>query len=113
MLGGGMRQVGILAAAGLYALEHQVPRLEEDHRRAKRLREALSEIGMLKVDQSPLQTNMVLLQIDGSVPSNLVEGLKAQGIIVSDTGSKMRLVVHRDIDDHGIDRVIAGFNAAF
>ncbi|MDF1748074.1 MAG: low-specificity L-threonine aldolase [Alphaproteobacteria bacterium] len=112
MLGGGMRQVGILAAAGLYALEHHAPRLEEDHHRAARLRQALSENPALTVDLSPLQTNMVLLQFKDGDSKAIVAALKAQGIIVSGGGKAMRLVVHRDIDDVGIARVIAGFNAS-
>ncbi|HAE01258.1 MAG TPA: low-specificity L-threonine aldolase [Rhodospirillaceae bacterium] len=112
MLGGGMRQVGILAAAGLYALEHHAPNLAQDHQRAEQLRLALSELPGLSVDLSPLQTNMVLLQTHDVDAASLVVALKAHGIIASGAGKNMRLVVHRDINDDGIDRVIAGFRAS-
>ena len=112
MLGGGMRQVGILAAAGLYALEHHAPNLAQDHQRAEQLRLALSELPGLSVDLSLLQTNMVLLQTRDVDAASLVVALKAHGVIASGAGTNMRLVVHRDINDDGIDRVIAGFRAS-
>ena len=66
MLGGGMRQVGIIAAAGLYALEHNVDRLAEDHANARRLAEAVAELPGLKVDLATVQTNIVIIGIDRS-----------------------------------------------
>ena len=110
MLGGGMRQIGLLAAAGLYALEHHVPRLPEDHARAVTLREALANMQGLSVDMAPHQTNMALVtmaeDIDGLA---LVSGLAERGIIAGQSAGFMRLVVHQDISDRGLDRVIDGF----
>lgn len=109
MLGGGMRQVGILAAAGIYALDHHAPRIAEDHVRAARLRQALSEIDGLSVDLSPNQTNMALVTIDHASPGAVQDSLREQGIVAGVSGNFMRLVVHRDMDDGDIDRVIAAF----
>lgn len=112
MLGGGMRQSGVLAAAGLYALEHEVPRLPEDHARATRLRHGLAEIEGVAVDLSDNQTNMALVTITGLDQDRLGEELASRGILAGADGNFMRLVVHRDIDDAGIERVIEAFQAA-
>jgi threonine aldolase len=105
MLGGTMRQVGILGAAGIYALEHNVERIAQDHANAERLAKGLAELG-LKVD--PVQTNMVF----ASVPKDSVEGLKkhleANGVKAL-VGAKLRLVTHLDVDKAGIDRAVDVF----
>jgi threonine aldolase len=103
MLGGTMRQVGVLAAAGLYALEHNVDRLAEDHANAERLGKGLAALG-LEVD--PVQTNMVFV----SVPPELVAGLKAhleKSGIVALVSPRLRLVTHLDVDGAGIERAVA------
>jgi len=97
ILGGVMRQVGILAAAGLYALERNVERLAEDHANAERLAKGIGA-------PAP-QTNMVFLD---SRPG-LVEHLAKHGVIVL-PGARLRLVTHLDVDAAGIDRAIAAFN---
>jgi len=97
--GGGMRQVGILAAAGLFALQNNMKRLADDHDRAARLAAALG------VDPAACETNIVVLQ----VPDAAAIGLAAreQGVLVSVLGPTMlRLVTHLDVDDAGIDRAI-------
>ena len=97
--GGGMRQVGILAAAGRYALRHNIERLAEDHERAARLAVALGQ----KPEQT--ETNIVVLP----VPDAPAVGLAAleQGVVVSVIGPKLiRLVTHLDVDDEGLDRAI-------
>lgn len=109
MLGGGMRQVGILAAAGIYALDHHAPRIAEDHARAARLRQALSEMDGLSVDLSPNQTNMALVTIEKADPITVQDTLLNRGIVASLSDNFTRLVVHRDMDDAAIDRVIAAF----
>ena len=97
--GAGMRQVGILAAAGLYALEHNVQRLADDHSRAKRLAEALG------ADPGLVDTNIVVLTVDDA-PSVAAKAA-ADGVLVSALGPRfMRLVTHLDVDDAGIDRAI-------
>ena len=109
MLGGTMRQVGILAAAGLYALEHNVERLAEDHAHAERLARGLAALG-LQVD--PVQTNMVFVQLPKDSAEPLKRHLDAHGIRTLG-GAKMRLVTHLDVDAAGIDRSLAAFGAFF
>ena len=108
MLGGTMRQVGVLAAAGLYALEHNVDRLAEDHANAALLAKGLAELG-LEVD--PVQTNMVFAAIPAEAVAGLKQHLEANGVkaLVS---PRLRLVTHLDVDRAAIERaieVLAGF----
>jgi len=109
MLGGTMRQVGILAAAGLYALEHNVERLAEDHANAARLAAGLAGLG-LKIE--PVQTNMVFVAIDKAAVSGLSGHLASSGInaLVS---PRMRIVTHLDLDAGAVDRVIDAFRQFF
>ena len=109
MLGGTMRQVGILAAAGLYALEHNVERLAEDHATAHRLGKGLEALGL---DVEPVQTNMVFVQLPKGQAAALKRHLDSQGIVTLG-GEKMRLVTHLEVDPAGIDRAIAAFGAFF
>jgi len=109
MLGGTMRQVGILAAAGLYALEHNVDRLAEDHVNAERLAKGLIGLG-LKVD--PVQTNMVFTTVPKESAAALKGHLDDSGIVTLG-GTRMRLVTHLDVDAAGIDRVISVFGEFF
>jgi threonine aldolase len=109
MLGGAMRQVGILAAAGLYALEHNVERLAEDHANAERLAQGLAGLG-LKVD--PVQTNMVFVAVPKEAAAALRQHLEAAGVRTLG-GTRMRLVTHLDVDARGIDRALEAFGAFF
>ena len=95
-LGGGMRQVGVLAAAGLHALDHHVDRLAEDHEHARLLAERLG------VDPATVETNMVVVQ---GVPAPAVaEAAKAQGVLVGQVSAdRIRLVTHLDVDRAGIE----------
>ena len=96
-LGGGMRQVGVLAAACLYALDHHLPRLGEDHENAQLLAKRLG------VDPASVETNMVVLE-DVEAPV-LAEAAKARGVLVSQvSAARVRLVTHLDVDRAGIDR---------
>jgi threonine aldolase len=104
MLGGAMRQAGVLAAAGLYALEHNIERLAEDHANAERLAQGLGALG-LPVQQ---HTNMVFLTPPAERVARLVEALRAQGVLVL-PGARMRLVTHLDVDARGIERALAAF----
>ena len=105
MLGGTMRQVGILAAAGLYALEHNVERLAEDHANAERLAKGLAGLG-LKVD--PVQTNMVFVHVPAEAVAGLKRHLESNGVVAL-AGPRMRLVTHLDVDAAKIDRAVAVF----
>ncbi len=106
-LGGGMRQAGILAAAGDHALTHHVGRLAEDHVRARRLAEALGVYGL--VDPDRVRTNMVPLDFTKAPISAVDFGAAARdaGVLVSVLGPRVgRLVTHLDVDDAGVDRAI-------
>ena len=104
-LGGGMRQAGVIAAAGLYALEHHVERLSDDHARATRLGQALTELGY---PTKPPRSNMLYVTVtDGSEAQSLLESKGVQCLSVSQT--ELRLVTHLDVDDDGIDRAISAF----
>jgi len=105
VLGGGMRQAGILAAAGIVALEEGIERLEEDHANARRLAEGLAELG-LPVDPSEVQTNMVFLCLPQSESKRLVSHLCQRGILVFGR-EEIRLVTHRDVSAEDIDTVLA------
>ena len=94
VLGGGMRQVGILAAAGLYALEQNVARLAEDHENAARLGALLEGVDGLTVQ--PVQTNMVWLELGERVPSGFVERLARHGVLASGD-TTVRMVTHLDV----------------
>ncbi len=96
MLGGGMRQVGILAAAGLYALEHHRERLQEDHENAQILAQALQEIE--EVSLEPVETNIVIFALKRTPAEKLVAALKARAILAHAIGpAKIRLVTHLDV----------------
>jgi threonine aldolase len=104
MVGGGMRQAGLLAAAGLYALQHQVTRLAEDHANAERLAAALRELGYTV---EPVQTNMVYAQV-GEQAGALKAFCAERGIVLT-AAPRLRMVTHLDIASADIDQVIAAF----
>jgi threonine aldolase len=101
LLGGGMRQVGVLAAAGLIALEKMPARLEEDHQNAKLLADLLNEAPQLDVDPQKVQTNILMVGVarTGLGSSQMVGHLKELGVLVSALDSvRMRLVTHHDVN---------------
>ena len=108
ILGGGMRQAGVIAAAGLYALENNVERLREDHENAERLARGLRELGL----DAQLNTNMVLLRIPAEKAAPLEAHMKEHGVLVLPR-APMRLVTHLDVDAAGIDRALAAFRSFF
>ncbi|MCY1138620.1 aminotransferase class I/II-fold pyridoxal phosphate-dependent enzyme [Actinoplanes sp. Pm04-4] len=106
-LGGGMRQVGILAAAGLHALENHIDRLADDHARARRLAEALAPYGV--VDPAAVRTNIVLLDLSKTTldAPSLTARAAEQGVLISPMlPSIARIITHLDVDDAGVDRAI-------
>ncbi len=110
MFGGGMRQSGLLAAGGLYALENNVSRLSEDHARARLLAEAVNDMDRYAVDLEAVQTNMVYVDCDEGGAKDLVERLSESGVDVLDLSeSTVRAVVHLHITDEDIDRAIEAF----
>ncbi|MCJ8215348.1 low-specificity L-threonine aldolase [Aeromonas veronii] len=108
MLGGGMRQAGILAQAGLFALEQHVTRLADDHRRAKRLAEGLAALPGIELDLSLVQSNMVFLRLREGESAPLLAFMKDRGILFSGYG-ELRLVTHLQINDDDIEEVIDAF----
>jgi threonine aldolase len=107
VLGGGMRQAGYLAAAGLYALENNIERLAEDHKRAKAFEEAL--IGCNYVAETlPVETNIVIFKLQDTMPSEtFLAKLKAENILASAFGpQQIRFVTHLDLTDEMLDRTI-------
>ncbi|WCE40369.1 low-specificity L-threonine aldolase [Brevibacterium sp. BDJS002] len=102
-LGGGMRQTGVLAAAGIYALEHNVDRMREDHDRAKRLAEIFADFPELGAGEA--RTNMVFLSPDGVDMDAFSTFLADRDIITGSAHGKLRWVTHLDIDDEAIERV--------
>jgi threonine aldolase len=108
ILGGAMRQSGVLAAAGIYALEHNGERLSIDHANAARLAEGLRALN-LPVEQ---QTNMVFAGVPSERVAALAEHLKQHGVLVL-PGARMRLVTHLDVDEAGIERALVAFGEFF
>jgi threonine aldolase len=105
MLGGAMRQAGIVAAACLYALDHHVERLAEDHANARVLAEGLADLG-LRV--APVESNIVLVDVEDA--TGLLGRLANAGVEVSPLGpGRIRCVTHLDVDREGIERALAAF----
>ncbi len=111
-LGGGMRQAGYLAAACIYSLDHHIIRLAEDHHRAKMLGLIIQNLDyVLKV--YPIQTNIIIFELQPGVnPIELLEKLKAKGLLAIGFGKGMlRLVTHLDFDDESLEKAIAIFKS--
>ena len=109
MFGGGMRQAGILAAAALYALEHNVERLAEDHAHARRLAEALAELSPVSLDPATVETNIVIFDLDPAhgTAQSICDKLKAQGVwMLAIAPQRIRAVTHLDVSDRGLERAI-------
>ncbi|NTX04918.1 low-specificity L-threonine aldolase [Myxococcus sp. CA051A] len=112
-LGGGMRQAGILAAAALYALDHHVERLAEDHANARRLAAALAEVPGVKVDTARVETNMVFAEFDRPA-LEMVTLLGGHGVLTNPAGGprSVRLVTHLDLSAADIDESVARIRRA-
>lgn len=112
-LGGGMRQVGILAAAGLVALEDTPELLPEDHANARRLAEGLAEIAGIAVDPESVVTNIVIFDVSGTgkTPAAICAELKEKGILASGFGSAIRMVTHYDVSRENIETALAALNS--
>lgn len=112
-LGGGMRQAGILAAAGIIALESMVDRLEEDHQRALYLAEKLKDVPNITIRENSPQTNMVFLDLNESFPKTnirVIEELKELNVLIGTSRNRgFRLVTHVGITDLDIDIVVKSF----
>lgn len=119
MLGGGMRQVGVLAAAAEFALDNHRARLVDDHRRARQLAEALASIDGVFVDPASVQTNIVFFGLRSGHPmaasvggvTRLQAELRDRGVLLLGTAGRFRAVTHLDVDDNGLDRAVSSLRA--
>jgi threonine aldolase len=114
VLGGGMRQAGIIAAPGIVALENMIDRLEEDHRNARRLAEGISTIDRLQIDLSRVQTNMVCFDVGGlGITADLFTSkLRQKGVLALGLAKKnLRMVTHRGIEKEHIEKSIAAIES--
>jgi threonine aldolase len=111
MWGGGMRQGGVLAAAGLYALEHNVECLAEDHEKAKRLAQGIARCRGIDLDPDSVETNIVVFRLkDGAPAATLVEALKAEKVLILSVGpGAFRAVTHLDVPAEAIGAAVAAF----
>jgi threonine aldolase len=106
MMGGALRQAGIVAAAGLYALDHNVDRLAEDHENARVLAEGIAALEGARIDPSKVDTNIVIFEVDD--PAGVVAALLAEDVEMTQMGpGRIRAVTHMDVDRAGIDRALA------
>lgn len=112
VLGGGMRQVGIIAAAGIYALENNIERLAEDHENAELLAKGLDGIDGLEVDHSTIETNIFYINVSKDTAPLLLDYLKQHGILIYG-GENIRLVTHMDLSEEDIKTVINKFKEFF
>ena len=112
-LGGGMRQVGILAAAGLIALEESPKRLHEDHENARRLAEGLAQIPGINIDVEKVVTNIVIFDVSatGKEAVSICEQLRTRGILAIGFGTSIRMVTHCDVTASDIDTAVESMRA--
>jgi threonine aldolase len=112
--GGGMRQVGILAAAGLYALQNNFERLKDDHRRAKFLAERISDIKNLEIDMNSVHTNILLLKPLKMTVSEAIIKCKENGLLLlQGTVDTLRAITHLDVDDSDVEKAADILDEAF
>lgn len=111
VFGGGMRQAGFIAAAGLYALEHNITRLEQDHEHARQIAGAISQKEFVKM-VLPVETNIIIFELKDSISApDLVAGLKKKDILgYAISPNRVRLVVHLDINPEMVTRTVDAFN---
>jgi threonine aldolase len=112
MFGGGMRQVGIIAAAGIYALNHHLERLKEDHHNAKRLAVGLKEFKGVSIDPKHVETNIVIFDVTntGMTGAQVAEAMKKEGVLIHAFGkTQIRLVTHLDVSSEDIEIALKAF----
>ncbi len=114
-MGGAMRQAGIIAAGGVYALRHHVERLADDHAHARRLAEGLAALPGIKLDPAGVETNLVFFDLTGSLDATAaIERLLARGVRMGALGPRtIRAVTHLDVTTAGIERALAAARTVF
>jgi threonine aldolase len=113
MFGGGMRQVGIIAAAGIYALDHHIDRLREDHENAKRLAFGLKEIKGVSIHPEHVETNIIIFDIAGTGKTafQVRDEMKKEKVLIHGLGkTQIRLVTHLDVSREDIDVALETFS---
>jgi threonine aldolase len=114
LFGGGMRQVGILAAAGLHALEHHRPLLAEDHEKARVLAEGIAEFGAFHLDPQRVETNIVMFDVADGGATSVLEALRQEGVLmVPFSPTTIRATTHRDVSLEDIHTVLAVMNRLY
>ncbi len=114
LFGGGMRQIGVLAAAGLYALEYHRERLAEDHRNSRRLAEGLAEIKAFVLDPALVETNIVMFDVASGSAESALARFREEGILMSPFGPRtIRATTHLDVSSGDVDRVLAAAQRLF
>jgi threonine aldolase len=112
MFGGGMRQVGIIAAAGIYALDHHIERLKEDHQNAKRLAFGLKEFRGVSINPDHVETNIVIFDVasTGMAALAVAEAMKREGVLIHPVSKvQIRLVTHLDVTPEDIEKTLKAF----
>lgn len=112
MLGGAMRQAGVIAACGLYALENNIDRLAEDHLHASRMADGLKGLNVDGLDIVACNTNMVFVDMSDSMVAKLPSALMERGVQIGSRTNRVRLVTHLDVSAQDVDRVVAAFEDA-
>jgi threonine aldolase len=108
MVGGGWREAGVLAAAGLYALDHMVDRLAEDHANARTLAEGLAELPGLSIDLDRVQTNLVAFQVLAMPPETFVDECRRRGLLAEGQGGRqIRFVTRHGVEPPDVQRALA------
>jgi len=110
-LGGGMRQVGVLAAPGIIALTEMVDRLKDDHDRAKKLARGISGLPGVKIDPASVETDIIIFGFDhpSITVSAMLEKMKEKGILALAVSGGIRMVTHKDVGDEDVDRAVKAF----
>jgi threonine aldolase len=112
MFGGGMRQAGIIAAAGIYALDHHIERLKDDHQNARRLAVGLKEFKGVSIDPKHVETNIVIFDVSntGMTGAQVGEAMKKEGVLIhAFSRTQIRLVTHLDITSEDIETALKAF----
>ena len=116
MFGGGMRQVGVIAAAGIYALDHHIERLKEDHQNAKRLALGLKEFKGVSINPDHVETNIIIFSTAdaGMTAAQVTEAMKKEGVLIHAFGkTQIRLVTHLDVSSEDIEKALKAFKKVF
>ncbi len=116
LFGGGMRQAGILAAAGLYALKHHRPHLADDHAKARRLAEGLAELDAFTLDADAVVTNILLFDVAGPAhdAAAVIDVMREAGVLLTPFGPRtVRATTHRDVSMADIEAALTAFHARF